>query len=134
VVLGGGLVGIELAIHLAGLGREVTVAEMLPALNNGGNVLHQNALDVEIREKGIRLALGTRVTGIGAEGVTGIRDGKEELFAADSVLCAVGQKPLREEADALRFCAPEFYALGDCVTPKNIMQATAMADAIAGNI
>jgi 2,4-dienoyl-CoA reductase-like NADH-dependent reductase (Old Yellow Enzyme family)/thioredoxin reductase len=133
-VLGGGLVGIELAIYLAGLGREVTVVEMLPMLNNGGNILHQNALDVEIKAKGIRLALGTRVTKIDEGGVTGEKGGKMEHFAADTVICAVGQTPLWEEADALRFCAPEFYALGDCVTPKNIMQATAMADAIAMNL
>ena len=133
-VLGGGLVGVELAIYLAGLGREVTVVEMLPMLNNGGNVLHQNALDVEIKARGIRLALGTRVMKIDGSGVTGEKGGKEELFSADSVICAMGQKALWEEADALRFCAPEFYTLGDCVNPKNIMQATAMADAIARNI
>jgi len=134
VVLGGGLVGVELAIHLAGLGREVTVVEMLPGLNNGGNVLHQNALDVEIREKGITLSLGTRVRSVDEKGVTGEQDGTELFFPADTVICAMGQRPLREEAEELRFCAPEFYALGDCVTPKNILQATAMADAIAKNI
>lgn len=134
VVLGGGLVGVELAIHLAGLGRKVTVVEMLPILNNGGNILHQNALDVEIKARGIRLALGTRVVGIDENGVTGEKGGEMELFPADTVLCAVGQTPRWEEADSLRFYAPEFYALGDCVTPKNIMQATAMADAIAMNI
>jgi pyruvate/2-oxoglutarate dehydrogenase complex dihydrolipoamide dehydrogenase (E3) component len=134
VVLGGGLVGVELAIHLAGLGREVTVVEMLPALNNGGNILHQNALDVEIREKGVALSLGTRVLRVGREGVTGEKDGEERFFPADTVICAMGQQPLREEAEALRFCAPEFYVLGDCVAPKNILQATAMADAIAKNI
>ena len=133
-VLGGGLVGAELAIHLAGLGREVTVVEMLPALNNGGNVLHQNALDVEIKARNIRLALGTKVLRIDEDGVVGLRGGAEERFPADTVVCAMGQTPLREEADALRFCAPEFYTLGDCVSPKNIMQATAMADAIARNI
>jgi 2,4-dienoyl-CoA reductase-like NADH-dependent reductase (Old Yellow Enzyme family)/thioredoxin reductase len=133
-VLGGGLVGVELAIHLAVLGREVTVIEMLPMLNNGGNILHQNALDAEIKAKNIRLALGTRVLKVDESGVTGLRGEKEEHFPADSVLCAMGQKPLREEADALRFCAPEFYALGDCLTPKNILQATTMADAIARNI
>ncbi len=134
VVLGGGLVGIELAIHLAGLGREVTVVEMLPALNNGGNILHQNALNVEIREKHIALKLGTKVEKLDESGVTGVKDGEECFFPADTVICAMGQKPLREEAEALRFCAPEFYVLGDCTTPKNILQATSMADAIAKNL
>jgi len=134
VVLGGGLVGVELAIYLAGLGREVTIVEMLPALNNGGNVLHQNALDVEIKARNIRLSLGTRVERIEDGLVIARKDEEEVRFSAGTVICAMGQTPLRDEADALRFCAPEFYTLGDCTTPKNILQATAMADAIARNI
>ena len=134
VVLGGGLVGVELAIHLAGLGRSVTVAEMLPVLNNGGNILHQNALDTEIRERNIALSLNTRVEEIDEGGVRAAKDGQALYLPADTVICAVGQTPLREEAEALRFCAPEFYVLGDCVSPKNILQATAMADAAAKNI
>ena len=35
VILGGGLVGIELGIFLAGLGREITLVEMMPELNDG---------------------------------------------------------------------------------------------------
>ena len=134
VVLGGGLVGVELAIHLAGLGRSVTIAEMLPMLNNGGNILHQNALDVEIKARKIALFLGTRVEGIEETGVRASKDGQALFLEADTVICAVGQTALREEAEELRFCAPEFYVLGDATTPKNILQATAMADAIAKNI
>ncbi|MCR5649532.1 MAG: NAD(P)/FAD-dependent oxidoreductase, partial [Oscillospiraceae bacterium] len=37
VILGGGLVGMELAILLSMLGRQCTVVEMLPDLNAGGN-------------------------------------------------------------------------------------------------
>ncbi len=134
VVLGGGLVGVELALYLAGAGRAVTIVEMLPMLNNGGNILHQNALDVELNARKVRLSLGTRVLSVSEQGVTGSRDGCEQFFPADTVICAMGQRPLREEAEALRFCAPEFYVVGDCVAPKNILQATAMADAIAKNI
>ena len=101
--------GVELAIHLAGLGRQVTVVELLPCLNNGGNVLHQNALDTEIRARGVVLSLNTRVERIGDGGVTGSREGEERFFPADTVIAALGQTPLREEAEALRFCAPEFY-------------------------
>ena len=133
-MLGGGLVGVELAIHLARMGKELTILELMPMLNNGGNILHQNALDVEIRDNHIALALGTRAVEIRHDGVAGQSDGKDCFFPADTVICAVGQAPLREEAEALRFCAPEFYTLGDCVRPRNILQATSMADAIAKNI
>ncbi|NLT15207.1 MAG: FAD-dependent oxidoreductase [Clostridiales bacterium] len=134
VILGGGLVGVELAIYLASLGKDVTIMEMMPELNNGGNILHQHALDVEITRLNIRLALGTKAVEINDRGVLGCNDGGEALFEADTVIYAVGQAPLHEEADALRTSAPEFYIIGDCGIPKNIMQATSMADATARNL
>jgi 2,4-dienoyl-CoA reductase-like NADH-dependent reductase (Old Yellow Enzyme family)/thioredoxin reductase len=134
VILGGGLVGIELAIYLAGLGRNVTIMEMLPFLNNGGNILHQLALDVEIAKRNITLALSTRACEITSLGISGEQNGTPVHIEADTVIYAIGQEPRRGEADNLRDCAPEFYLIGDCGVPKNIMQATAMADAAVQNI
>jgi len=130
-VLGGGLVGTELAIHLARLGREVTIIEMMPRLNNGGNILHEHATTTQIQEHNIALRLNTRVTEITADGVRGTCGDDEVFVSAETVICAVGQAALSAEADALRFIAPEFHVIGDCRVPKNITQATAMADAIA---
>jgi 2,4-dienoyl-CoA reductase-like NADH-dependent reductase (Old Yellow Enzyme family)/thioredoxin reductase len=134
IVLGGGLVGTELAIYLASLGSIVTIMELMPQLNSGGNILHQNALNVEIKKYGIRLALGTKALEINEKGVIGENSSGTELYEADTVIYAVGQSPLYSEASALHVCAPEFYMIGDCTVPKNIMQATAMADACAKNI
>ena len=50
---------------------------------------------------------------------------------ADTVIYAVGQQPQRQAAVSLYDCAPEFYILGDCVSPANIMNATSAADAVA---
>ena len=133
-VLGGGLVGVELAIHLAQTGKDVTIIEMLPQLNNGGNVLYQLALDVEIKKHGIKLMLETKAVKITLQGVFYERRGEPGFFKADTVVNATGQVPLLEEAYALRFCAPEFYLIGDCTVPKNIMQATDMADAATRNL
>jgi len=134
IVLGGGRVGTELAVYLATLGRKVAIMELMPRLNSGGNILHQNALDVEIAKYGIELFLGARALEIGEAGVTAECRGKTGLYEADTVIYAVGQAPLYDEAAALSLCAPEFYMGGDCAVPKNIMQATAMADACAKNI
>jgi NADPH-dependent 2,4-dienoyl-CoA reductase/sulfur reductase-like enzyme len=60
--------------------------------------------------------------------------GSRTLFGADTVIYAVGQRPLRLDADALRFCAPEFYQIGDCLTPRTIHEATAAAFTIARDI
>ena len=52
-------------------------------------------------------------------------------ITTDTVVYAVGQRPQRQAATALYACAPEFYLLGDCVAPANIMSATSAADTIA---
>jgi 2,4-dienoyl-CoA reductase-like NADH-dependent reductase (Old Yellow Enzyme family)/thioredoxin reductase len=135
VILGGGLVGVELGLFLAGLSREVTVIEMLPALSDGGNILHGLALDIALRERGVQTALSTKATEINERGVIGENAaGQKHLFEADTVIYAIGQKPLSEEADKLRACAPEFHQIGDCLTPKNIRAATKAAYFIASGI
>jgi pyruvate/2-oxoglutarate dehydrogenase complex dihydrolipoamide dehydrogenase (E3) component len=117
------------------LSREVTVMEMLPALSDGGNVLHGLALDVALRERGVRTALSTKAAEINEKGVLGENAaGERTLFEADTVIYAIGQRPLLEEADALRACAPEFHQIGDCLTPKNIRAATKAAYFIASSI
>jgi pyruvate/2-oxoglutarate dehydrogenase complex dihydrolipoamide dehydrogenase (E3) component len=134
IVLGGGLVGTELSIYLAMQGRDVTIIEKLPMLSDGGNILQGVAIGEEIKRLGIRVSLGTSVTEITEEGVVCENSNGAMTIAADTVIYAVGQRPLREDADALRFCAPEFYQLGDCLTPKNIAEATKAAYHIVRDI
>jgi NADPH-dependent 2,4-dienoyl-CoA reductase/sulfur reductase-like enzyme len=130
-VLGAGLVGTELAIHLAMQGKKVTIIEMLDKVNDGGNFQHIRAVNVELKRYGIALHLSTKALEISAAGVRCERDGSELFIEADTVVYAVGQSPLFEAAAALSSSVPEFYALGDCVQPKNIMSATSAAYEIA---
>jgi 2,4-dienoyl-CoA reductase-like NADH-dependent reductase (Old Yellow Enzyme family) len=166
VILGGGLVGIELAIFLAGLGRKVTILEMMETLNDGGNPIHGLALINEIKKYRIQASTCTRAVEINEKGVIGIYVGStytlppcptveaavlhsnsfgrvvwadaeevsRKLYEADTVIYATGRQALSDEADALRFCAPEFHQIGDCLIPKNIHQATSMASTVARDI
>jgi 2,4-dienoyl-CoA reductase-like NADH-dependent reductase (Old Yellow Enzyme family)/thioredoxin reductase len=133
VILGAGLVGIELAIHLAMLGKKPTVIEMADKISDGGNFLHVKALNVEIAKYGIDVRFGMKAVRIEEGGVAceSCASGAEEFFGGDKVIVAAGQKPLDEEAAAFTNCAPEVYAIGDCVVPKSIMSATSMAYATA---
>jgi 2,4-dienoyl-CoA reductase-like NADH-dependent reductase (Old Yellow Enzyme family)/thioredoxin reductase len=136
-ILGAGLVGIELAIHLGMLGKTVTVIEMLDAVNDGGNNMHAKSLPVQIKKYGITLLLSAKAEKIDKDGVRChmLAEGDREYSVpADSVIYAVGQRPRSEEAVALHDCAPLFWQIGDCVTPKNIMAATSVAHEIARNI
>ena len=134
LILGGGLVGAELAVYLAMKGKKPEVVEMLPDLSDGGNILHAAALRLELKKYSIPLHFGTRAEEITARGVRCSAEGGEVFFPADTVICALGQRPRQEEALALRLCAPEFYMIGDCVQPKNIANATAQGHDVAANL
>ncbi|MBQ8263592.1 MAG: FAD-dependent oxidoreductase [Oscillospiraceae bacterium] len=134
VILGAGLVGLELAAYLGALGREVTVVEMMPQINDGGNFLHAEGLMIELDKRKVQVNLNTKAVEIGPEGVKCEGPEGECFFPADTVIHALGQVPLREEALALQFCAPEFYMIGDCVAPRTITAATNTAFEIANSI
>ena len=134
VMLGGGLVGTELGIYLAQMGREVTIVEMLPALNDGGNMLQGLAIRLELKKYGIAVNLSTKALEITDAGVVCEGPEGQKLLPADTVIYAVGQRPLSDEADALRFYAPEFHQIGDCLVPKNIADATRTAYNITRDI
>lgn len=135
IVLGGGLVGSELAIYLGDRGHDVTIIEMLTHLNAGDNNLQGQAIGLQIDRLGIKTLLGTKVVEIGESGVLGENtDGQQTLYQADTIVCALGRQPSWREADELRFCAPEFHQLGDCLAARNIFEATRTAHHIALDI
>ena len=134
VILGGGLVGTELAIYLGNLGRDVTVIEMLQNYGIGGNFLHGMAIGIEIERLGIKTAFGTKAIEVNEKGVIGEGVEGRKLYEADTVINALGMAPLRDSAESLRFCAPAFHQVGDCLSVKNIFEATRTAHQIAMDI
>ena len=133
-ILGAGLVGLELGISLAMLGKHIQVVEMAPEINDGGNFLHAIALRTELKRRNVKVDLNTRAVKILPDGVLCSQSGEEKFFPADTVIYAVGQRPESEAALSLRFCAPEFYLIGDCVAPRNITSATGSAFQTARDI
>ena len=134
VILGAGLVGIELGLFLAGLGRKVQLVEIMPQPNLDPHSMHSLAVNKELARLGVEILLSTRALEINAEGVRVEGPEGEKFLPADTVVYAAGMQPLREQAIALSQCAPEFTMLGDCVVPKNIISATQPADAAAREI
>ena len=59
VIIGAGLVGLELALYLSLLGRTAEVVEAADAISDGGNMLHANALTLQLKDKGIPVSLNT---------------------------------------------------------------------------
>ena len=118
VVLGGGLVGCEIAEFLAERGRRVTILEAgpIPALEMAHprrfRVLH------ELEELGVEVCRQTRATGITHDTVTYTQttpDGTESdgVADADAVIIASGLEPNPGLAEKLEGLAPEIQVLGD---------------------
>ncbi len=131
VILGGGFVGMELAIYLDSLGKKAAVVEMAPAFHPFPNALHGQSIEIHMKEHGIPAYFSTKAVKIDGGGVWCETPDGEKYFEADTVIYAVGQKPLAEETMALYDCAPAFYPVGDCLLPKNIAEANLAARSVA---
>lgn len=134
VIIGGGLVGMELALFLKLLGKNPQVVELAPNFNPGPNILQGNVLEAEFKEKGIPTSYSVQTEKIDEGGVWAKTPEGEKYFNADTVIYAVGQKPHMEEAMAFYDCGARYYPIGDCCLPKNIADANFTAVSVATDI
>jgi 2,4-dienoyl-CoA reductase-like NADH-dependent reductase (Old Yellow Enzyme family)/thioredoxin reductase len=124
VVLGGGLAGCEIAVHLAREGKAVSLVEIKDDLAPDANVRHRPILLDEIAALGIAVHTGCTGRRVTPEGVVcADRDGEEKLVPGASVICALGQRSNRKDAEALLDCASHVAQIGDCVRVANITAA-----------
>jgi 2,4-dienoyl-CoA reductase-like NADH-dependent reductase (Old Yellow Enzyme family) len=123
-VVGGGLVGCEIALHLAmELKKKVTIIEMLGRVANeddgiGGMIVR----DMLSRSADCRTGARCRLIGDGFVACEDA-DGAAITVLADTVVLSTG---MRAEAGAAeRFCgiAREFAAVGDCAAAANVRGA-----------
>jgi dihydrolipoamide dehydrogenase len=94
VVIGGGVIGLELATFFAEVGSAVTVVEMLPAIGGPIDTEIGGTLRKELTKKGITFRLEARVTAIGDGSVSCEAGGASEEIPADIVLMSVGRRPV----------------------------------------
>jgi len=97
LVIGGGIIGLEMATVYDALGSKVTVVELLDALIPGADPDLVRPLRKRIDQRYERILLGTRVTKLeaGPQGLTATFDGPSAPApdTYDCVLLAVGRRP-----------------------------------------
>ncbi len=140
VVIGGGVIGLELGSVWRRLGAKVTVVELMPTILPGNDEDIIKEADKTFRKQGLDLRVGTKVTNAKIEAnrilVEIEKDGKKENLDADYVLVSIGRKPVLTGIDAqalglklgkrgeievdnqLRTNLPNVYAIGDVVGGK----------------
>ncbi len=136
VLVGGGFIGVELAENLRELGMEVTVVELSQQLMGPFDPDMAAFIHSEMREHGVRLALGRSVAGFERRdgGLEVLLDDGTQISAGMAVR-AVGVAPDTELAksaglelglrgsiavnDRMETSVPDIYAVGDAVQVKH---------------
>lgn len=99
IVIGGGVIGLELGSVWRRLGAEVTVIEYLDQILPGMDMEVRKTSARIFKKQGMKFELGRKVTAVDASGKTvkveseAAKGGKEKSFEADVVLVAIGRKP-----------------------------------------
>ena len=124
LIAGGGLIGCELALFLAGEGKKVTIVEMLDEPASDLNGISRSLLLEFLEKEGVEIKCGTRVDEILRDGIMAVdKEGNRIKIDSATVALALGMKPLTGLVRSLEGLAPEVYAIGDCVSPRKLINA-----------
>ncbi len=114
VIIGGELVGIELAEFLLERGRKVTVIEQAPRLGKGLTLVRRMRILAELAEHGASLCGGASQIAIGKDAVRFIdMQGEQQAISCDTVIVAMGAQGDLTLADSLRNAGFAVTAIGD---------------------
>ncbi|KAJ3426838.1 coenzyme a disulfide reductase [Anaeramoeba flamelloides] len=102
-VIGGGYIGVEVAVELAELGIDVSIVEMAPSiLPVSSEPELVNVIQEEVKKHGVKLYENSKVTGFTKEGNKAVAvelDGNLDPIPVDYVVMAVGVRPNSQIAE-----------------------------------
>jgi len=98
-IIGGGIIGLEMASVYSRLGSEVTIIEFQPAI--GATMDEEVAKTTQkfLSKQGLKFKTSTKVLAASRDGdkvsveVEGVKNGKKETLEADVLLVAIGRRP-----------------------------------------
>lgn len=144
-VIGGGVIGLEMASYFSSVGTKVTVVEMLNKIAGPTEAECSSILQKALEKKGVEFKLGAKVTAVEKDGVVYEKDGKVEKVKAEKILCSIGRRAVTANIglenigvnmergaiitdDQMRTNVANVYAVGD-VNGKIMLAHTAYREA-----
>jgi len=125
-VIGGGLVGCEVALWLAGQGREIVIVEMMDRILDSVFISHANKMMLEdlVKFNNIEVRTGACVQEIKEGSVEMLnRAGEPESVGADTVIAAIGYLPEKSLYNKIKDLYPKVHLIGDAGKVRNIHNA-----------
>jgi 2-enoate reductase len=125
VVVGGGIVGCETAVHIAQKEKKrVTVIEMLDDILTDHELMHRMVLLEMLQDAGVETLTGLKLNQVTAKGVVCIdKDWNTKEIPADTVVSCTGLKGRSDLAESLKGLVDETYVIGDCAGGIKICDA-----------
>ncbi|MCI8537941.1 MAG: FAD-dependent oxidoreductase [Oscillospiraceae bacterium] len=129
VLVGGGMVGCETALHLSSKGRKVTLVEMLDVLAPDGIYTERlHTMEYLQKDPNITVLTDTRCVEIHPKGALVAGEGEKTwLIEADSIVLSAGMKSLTAQSEVFNGLAFDVIPVGDCAKVGTISSATAAA-------
>ena len=145
VVIGGGVIGLEMAYYFASVGVKVTVIEMMPKIAGATDPEICKVLQDGFVKKGMVFKLSSKVLEVKANSVVYEENGEKHEITCDKVLLSAGRRPatagigletlnLQMDRAAIvtdrHMCTTvqNVYAVGDC-NGKSMLAHTAYREA-----
>ena len=114
VVIGGGLVGLELAEYLVERRRKVTVLEPGPSLGAELAIVRRARVLHMLGEHGVEIHRGATITEIGADKVRYTLEGEQKELACKQVIIAMGAEGDSSLEEQLAGSGAQLHRIGDC--------------------
>lgn len=137
IVIGGGLVGCEMALDYAQDGKEVTVVEALPKILSAGipsPIPNGQMIPDLFKHHHVTVLENHRLSAVEDGRVILESDGQKKALDADSVVIAVGFRPVPSMAQELQGCGAVVYEIGDGQKVSTILHAVWDGYEVGNNI
>lgn len=126
IVVGGGMIGSDVALYLAEQGKKVTITTRRDEIEGALSRRARGAYFIRLSKQDVDIRTGEHLESVnGSSIVITNRTGERSEIKGDSIVIASGLKPDRmlfEELAGLNEW-DEVYAVGDCVEPRTILEA-----------
>jgi 2,4-dienoyl-CoA reductase-like NADH-dependent reductase (Old Yellow Enzyme family)/thioredoxin reductase len=124
VIIGGGLVGAEVADFISDRGHLVTILEMLPDIAADAVTSHRVYLTDHLVQQGVQVICSSKVVGVAPGKVKYIRDGWEfALEGIDNIVMATGVISEKNLSKDIIQSGYSFESVGDCFAPGDGLSA-----------
>ncbi len=134
VVIGGDLVGLELAEFLIERGRNVKVIEPTGSLGPNLSIIRRSRVVHLLKEHGVDLLTDVEIKEIDGQEVIVQHEESEKIFPADQIIIALGANANLNLSDELNNMNIQVTSIGDCTSVGYIHGAIADAREAAINL